>query len=126
MGVPALDGIEQAGVYSGMGILVVEAMTWQGLGSVALRPAYCSTATGASQAHLGLMGPVGPSVILLLCPANDCLSAVEVGSSRVATRLLFLVPMMSCISIGQAVDQCQATDDGDYKIVVAHASGWPC
>jgi hypothetical protein len=78
MGAPAPDGLERAGVYSGMGILVVEAMTWQGPGMEAPRPAYCSTAAGSSWAHLGPPGPVGFRVLWLLCLANDCLSAVEV------------------------------------------------
>jgi hypothetical protein len=50
-----------------------------------------------------------------------------VGSSRVATSLLFLVPTVSCISAAQAAGQFhEVTDDGDFKIVVAHAGGWRC
>jgi hypothetical protein len=51
--------------------------------------------------------------------------AVEAGSSGVATRLLFLDPTMLCVSALQAAGQChEATDDGDYKIVVAHVGRW--
>jgi hypothetical protein len=61
-------------------------------------------------------------VLQLLCLVNECLSAVEVGFSRLAVRLLFLAPTMSCASAVQAVGWChEAADDGDYKIVVAHA-----
>jgi hypothetical protein len=42
----------------------------------------------------------------------------------VDARLLFLIPTMSCASVLQAVCQCHETaDDGDNKIVVAHAGG---
>ena len=40
-------------------------------------------------------GQCGPGVLPLLCPVYDCLAAVEVGSSRVAARLLSLAPKMS-------------------------------
>jgi hypothetical protein len=80
-----------------------------------------------SQSFTGLPGLTGPGVLPLLRPVSDCLSAVEVGSSRMATRLMFLVLMVSCISDVQAACQChEATDDGDIKIVVAHAGGWRC
>ena len=60
----------------------------------------------------------------LLCPVDDCLSAVEVGPSRVAARLLSLAPTMSCASGILAACQChEVTDDGDIKIVVAHTGG---
>jgi hypothetical protein len=63
----------------------------------------------------------------MLCLVSECLSAVEVGSSRVAARLLFLVPTVSCIFVVQTIGQChEATDDGDFEIVVAHAGGWRC
>jgi hypothetical protein len=72
-------------------------------------------------------GLSGPGVLPLLCLVSDCLSAVEVGSSRVAARLLFLVPTVPCTSVVQAVGQChEATGDGDFKIVVAHAGGRQC
>jgi hypothetical protein len=47
----------------------------------ALRPAYCSGVVGSSfiRARPGL---ARPSVLPLLCRANDCLSVVEVGYSR--------------------------------------------
>jgi hypothetical protein len=47
-------------------------------------------------------GQSGPSVLQLLCRVNDCLSAVEVAS-RLAARLLFLAPTMSCASAIQAI-----------------------
>jgi hypothetical protein len=72
-------------------------------------------------------GLTGPGVLPLLCPVSDCLSAMEVGSSHVAARLLFLVSTVSCISVVQAASQChKETGDGDFKIMVAHASGWRC
>jgi hypothetical protein len=70
----------------------------EGFGMAALRPAYCSGVVGSSfiRARPGL---ARPSVLPLLCRANDCLSVVEVGSSRMAARLFSLVPKMSCTSI---------------------------
>ena len=69
-------------------------------------------------------GQCGPGVLPLLCPVYDCLAAVEVGSSCVAARLLSLAPTMSCASGVLAACRChEAMDDGDFKIVVAHASG---
>jgi hypothetical protein len=51
--------------------------------------------------------------------------AVEAGSFGMVVRLLFLDPTMSCVSALQAAGQChEATDDGDYKIMVVHAGGW--
>jgi hypothetical protein len=47
-----------SGVYSGIGILVVEVMTWRGPGTTALLPAYFSTAAEASRAWPGLRGLV--------------------------------------------------------------------
>jgi hypothetical protein len=84
-----------------------------------------TTASPLQHDSLCFVGLTGPGVLPLLCPVSDCLSAVEVGSSRVAARLLFLVVTVSCISAVQAVGQChEATDDGDSKIVVAYAGGW--
>ena len=61
----------------------------------------------------------------LLCPVDDCLSAVEVGPSRVAARLLSLAPKMSCTFGVQAACQYhEATHEDDCKTVVAHAGGW--
>jgi hypothetical protein len=53
------DGFERAGICCGMGMLEVEAATWRGPGTAALRLAYCSTAAGASRAYLGPTGPDG-------------------------------------------------------------------
>jgi hypothetical protein len=98
----------------------------EGSGTAALRPTYCSTATRASRAHLVLAGLVGawcaPAAMFRSMTASQ---AVEAGSSGVAARLLFLDPTISCVSALQAAVQCyEATDDGEYKIVVAHAGGW--
>jgi hypothetical protein len=71
--------------------------------TAALRPAYCSTVAGASRAIWPRPGLTGLGVLPLLCPVSDCLSAVEVGSSGVAVRLLFLVPTVSCISVVQVI-----------------------
>jgi hypothetical protein len=51
------DGFERARICSGTSILEVKATTWRDPGTAALRPAYCSTAAGASHAHLGPAGP---------------------------------------------------------------------
>jgi hypothetical protein len=52
-------------------------------------------------------------------------SSVEVGFSRVVARLLYLVSKMSCTSVVQAACQChEATDEDDFKILVAHVGGW--
>jgi hypothetical protein len=66
----------------------------------------------------------GPSVPLLLCPVKDRRSAVEVGFSRAAAELLYLVPMMSCTTTLQGVHHCSRRDgDGDCKIMVACVGG---
>jgi hypothetical protein len=97
---------------------MVEETTWRGPWTTTLWPAYRSMAARASRAHPGLAGLMEPGVLPLLCPVNDFLSPVEVDSSRLATRLLFLASTMSCVSIVQpACQQCQeATDDGGFKI----------
>jgi hypothetical protein len=120
-------GLQRAKLYSG------RASRWwrRRLGGVPGRR-LCGQPTAARRPELH--GPIwarpgltGPGVLPLLCPVSDCLSAVEVGPSRMAARLMFLVPTVSCISVVQAVGQChKATDDGDFEIVVAHAGGWRC
>jgi hypothetical protein len=102
LGAPALDGLGQAQMGS------------SGPGSARLTGGGGDAVTGSGTAVCGqhiaawrpeLYGPFwvrpgqsGPGVLQLLCPVNDCLSAVEVGSSRLAARLLFLAPTMSCAS----------------------------
>jgi hypothetical protein len=48
----------------------------------ALRPAYCSRTAKALHDYLGLVKLARPSVPPLLCPTDECLSAMEVGPSR--------------------------------------------
>jgi hypothetical protein len=60
-----------------------------------------------------------------LCPISDCPPAVEVGSSRMVVRLLFLTVTMSRAFVVHATCQrCKVNDDEDYKIVFAYAGGW--
>ena len=53
------DGLERAGALQLLDSLEEEAATRRGLGTAALRPAYCNRAAGTLRAHLGLAGPVG-------------------------------------------------------------------
>jgi hypothetical protein len=85
------------------GFLVMEETTWRDPGR-----RLCGQPTAARR--LKLHGPIwarpgltGLGVLPLLCPISDCLSAVEVDSSGVAVRLLFLVPTVSCISVVQVI-----------------------
>jgi hypothetical protein len=71
--------------------------------TAALRPANCSTAAGASRAHLGLAGPDGAWCAPAAMFGQRLPLEVEVGSSSVAVRLLFLVPTVSCISVVQVI-----------------------
>jgi hypothetical protein len=95
MGAPAPDGLlrprcARAGiVYSDMGILVVEATTWQGPGTAQGGSATSPLQHGGRSfmGSSGLGRAAGPGVLWMLCPTNYCLSVVEEGSSRVATRL---------------------------------------
>jgi hypothetical protein len=119
LGASALDGLQQARVLHRLGFLEVELR----LGRVPGRRLYGSPiASGRTELHgpiLARPGPTGPGVLPLLCPINECLSAVEVGSSHMAMRLVFLVPNMSRTSVYQVVGQChEAAHDGDFKIVV--------
>jgi hypothetical protein len=94
-----------------------------------------SAASATHQGGQSFTGPFGPGQIRLGLVCSRCLvrsltaslcgGAVEVGSSHVAARLLFLALTMSCASTIQAAVQChKVTDDGDFKTVVAQASGW--
>jgi hypothetical protein len=49
-----------------------------------------------SQGFTGLSWPGRASLSLLLCPVDDLFSAVEVGSSCTAMKLVALVLAMSC------------------------------
>jgi hypothetical protein len=97
------------------------------VGTVA-RPTCCSRAAGALRARLGPAGPAG--VLLVVCPADNRRSLVEMGSSRSA-ELLSHVLVLSCILTLRAARYCSRRDgDGGCKIVVAHAYGgedwWWC
>jgi hypothetical protein len=62
-------------------------------------------------------GPGVPLLLCLVCP-------FEVGSSRAAAELLYLVPMMSRTTTLQGACHCSRRDgDGDCKIVVACVGG---
>jgi hypothetical protein len=90
---------------------------------VALRHAYCSRAAGALRAYLGPFGPARAWCAPLPCLTNTTSRWCRWLPS-VDARLLLLVPALLSASILWAACQClEATDDGDYKIVVAHAGG---
>jgi hypothetical protein len=113
LGAPAPDGLWQAGFCSSWGVLVVEEMTWRGPGRRLFGQPIAARwleLHGSIRARSGL---TGPSVPPLICPANDCLSAVEVGSSRVAVRLLFLASITPCAFAVQAAGQ---SDDGGTRL----------
>jgi hypothetical protein len=77
-------------------------------------------------------GPSGPGrasrgLVCSRCyvPVNDRLSGGGGGFLQRGCEAAVPRPMMSCVFALQAACQChEATDDGDYKIVVVHAGGW--
>jgi hypothetical protein len=99
------DGLKWTNELKWLGSLEVEAATRQGLGTAALRPAYCVMVTRASHDNLlwARPCPAGPGVLPLHCQVNDCISVVEVGSSRV---VIVRRPNDVACSVVQAASQC--------------------
>jgi hypothetical protein len=88
------------------------------------RPACCSRAAGALRDCLGLARPAWAYCVPVLCPVDDRSLAVEVGSSRVAVKLLSLVPTVLCtITLHAMRHWSQRDGDVDHKTVVALAGG---
>jgi hypothetical protein len=87
------------------------------------RPACFSRVAGALQAHLGL-ARLAWAASPVLCPVDDRSSVVEVGSSYATTKLLSLVPAVSCTTTLYAMRHWSRRDgDVDLKTVVGLARG---
>jgi hypothetical protein len=121
----ASDGLQQGRVLHRLGFLEVEVRLGRVPGRWLYGPPIVSGRTELHRPILARPGPTGPDVLPLLCPINECLSTVEVGSSHMAMRLVFLVPNMPRTSlIRSSASVAKRLMMVTSRSWWAHAGGW--